>query len=66
MYSNQITGAQWMLNVSNSASNIVNDINQALVWTTKWNAMTRSYRPADFSVASNYGGGLDGSRPDSV
>jgi hypothetical protein len=40
MYSNQITGAQWMLNVSNSASNIVNDINQALVWTTKWNAMT--------------------------
>ena len=42
MYSNQITGAQWMLNVSNSASNIVNDINQAVVWATKWNAMTSS------------------------
>jgi hypothetical protein len=39
MYSNQITGNQWMLNVSNSASNIINDINQAVVWATKFNAM---------------------------
>jgi len=39
MYSNQITGNQWMLNVSNSASNIINDINQGVVWATKFNAM---------------------------
>jgi hypothetical protein len=39
MYSNQITGSQWMLSISNSAANIINDINQAVIWTTKFNAM---------------------------